>query len=605
MASGIPFQYLPLEKTSDIRLLQISLSPDSKRLCGKFTHVSLDVIPPIRVPYAAISYHWGSADMCDQIRFDEGHYLGLNSSAGKILRSFAAHLDFEFEPCFLWIDALCINQNYNMEKGSQVRQIGRIYSSARQVLAWIGDESTDSDLAMDFVVILHDLMIYFGTPSFSDVISVPGCEHRSPGWKALDALLQRPWFSRTWIIQEVVLGTHVVRLCGQKAMNWSALGFVANVIIGLDLEKLLFFRRDGSFPDEKVSSVTLEYALFQGLDFKATNPRDKVYALFGISTDIEAMGIDVNYNATVKEVYTDATIRILNQGTSLSLLNSAGIGKYRNDEHISINHDLPSWVPDSNLLSIPASSEDYKMPEASKAKKSLININSTNPDRISMKIQGRSVSRVTAIYPSRPTTVYKNNVGEFQVELKQRRDWIIETMNYASRLEPYPSGIPWRQVYSRTLVNNKLPLPFRGMPVEPPYWEHLDVLLEVLENIIGANAQEVSEIEKAGGVIEGFDEEIVEKTRKFASGVAFRGRMFEMDNGYLGMGQEGMEVGDEVCLFYGGETPYIVRRLTECQSKATNQTSGHEYVLVGDCYVDGWMDGEAMGIGEEKEFVLV
>ncbi|KAF7885807.1 uncharacterized protein EAF02_004316 [Botrytis sinoallii] len=323
------------------------------------------------------------------------------------------------------------------------------------------------------------------------------------------------------------------------------------------------------------------------------------------------MGIDVDYYTTVKEVYTDATTRISNQGTSLSLLNAAGIGRYRNDKHISINHNLPSWVPDfshfpdSNLLSIPASLEDYKMPEASKAKKSLININSTNPGRVLMKIQGRSVSRVTAIYPSRPTTVYKNNFGEFQVELKQRQDWIIETMNYASRLEPYPGGIPWRQVYSRTLVNNKLPLPIRGMPVEPPYWEHLDVFLEVLENIIGANAQEISEIEKAGGVIEGFDEEIVEKTRKFASGVAFRGHMFETDNGYLGMGQEGMEVGDEVCLFYGGETPYIVRRLTECQSKASNQASGHEYVLVGDCYVDGWMDGEATGMGEEKEFVLV
>ncbi|KAF7934957.1 uncharacterized protein EAE98_003002 [Botrytis deweyae] len=389
MASGILFQYLPLERTSDIRLLQTSLSPGSKRLYGKFTQVSLDVVPSIRVPYAAISYHWGSADTCDQIRFDEGHYLGLNSSAGKFLRSFAAHLDFEFEPCFLWIDALCINQNCNIEKGSQVRQIGRIHSSALQVLAWIGDESTDSDLAMDFVVTLHDLMIYFGTPSFSDVISVPGCEHRSPGWKALDALLQRPWFSRTWIIQEVVLGTHVVLLCGQKAMNWSALGFVANIIIGMALEKLLLFLQDGSFPDglgasaliyhmkelrEKGSYVTLKYALFQGLDFKATNPRDKVYALFGISTNIEAMGIDINYNTTVKVVYTDATIRILILGTTLSLLNAAGIGKYRNDKHISINHDLPSWVPDcshfpdSNLVSIPASLEDYKMPEASKAK---------------------------------------------------------------------------------------------------------------------------------------------------------------------------------------------------------------------------------------------
>ncbi|TGO29517.1 hypothetical protein BPAE_0014g00680 [Botrytis paeoniae] len=544
MTSGVPFQYLPLERASDVRLLQISLSTNSKRLYGKFTHVSSDVVPPTRVPYAAISYHWRSADMCDQIWFDEEHYLCLNSSAGTILRSFATHLDFEFEPCFPWIDALCINQNDNIEKGLQVRQMGRIYSSALQVLAWIGDESMDSDLAMDFVVILYELMTYFGSPTYSD-------------------------FSRTWIIQEVVLGTDIVLLCGQKALNWRALGLVANMIVGMDLEKLLLFRQDGSFPDglgasaliyqikelrEKGSSVTLEYALFQGLDFKTTNPRDKVYAFFGISTDIEAMGIDVNYNATVKEVYTDATTRILNQGTFLSLLNAAGIGRYRNDKHTAIDHDLPSWVPDfsyfpdSSLLVIPVISANYKTPEASKATKSLININSTNPDRVSMKIIGRSVSS-----------------------------------------------------YSRTLVNNKLPLRIRGAPVETPYWKHLEVFLEVLENILGANAEEVREIEMAGGVVEGFDEDTVEKLRKFASGFAFRGRMFETDNGYLGMGQEGMEVGDEVCLFYGGQTPYIIREV----AKGFNQTSEHEYVLLGDCYVDGWMDGEAMEMGEEKEFMLV
>ncbi|KAM3148245.1 hypothetical protein ABEW05_011556 [Botrytis cinerea] len=121
MTPGIPFQHLPLERGSDIRLLQISLAPDSKRLCGSFTHVSLDVVLPIRVPYIAISYHWGSADMCDQIWFDDEHYLCLSSSAGTILRSFGAHLDSEFEPCFMWIDAVCVNHNDNIEKGLQMR----------------------------------------------------------------------------------------------------------------------------------------------------------------------------------------------------------------------------------------------------------------------------------------------------------------------------------------------------------------------------------------------------------------------------------------------------------------------------------------------------
>lgn len=91
-------------------------------------------------------------------------------------------------------------------------QMGKIYSSALRVVAWIGDESTDSDLAMGFVVLSYELMACFGAPTHTDIVSVFGCDHRSPGWKALSALLERSWFSRTWIIQEVVLGSDVGEL---------------------------------------------------------------------------------------------------------------------------------------------------------------------------------------------------------------------------------------------------------------------------------------------------------------------------------------------------------------------------------------------------------
>lgn len=90
--------------------------------------------------------------------------------------------------------------------------MGKIYSSALWVVAWIGDASIDSDLAMDFVVLLYELMAYLGAPTHTDIVSVSGCDHRSPGWKALSALLERPWFSRTWIIQEVIRGTDVAEL---------------------------------------------------------------------------------------------------------------------------------------------------------------------------------------------------------------------------------------------------------------------------------------------------------------------------------------------------------------------------------------------------------
>lgn len=66
--------------------------------------------------------------------------------------------------------------------------------------------------------------------------------------------------------------------------------------------------------------------------------------------------------------------------------------------------------------------------------------------------------------------------------------------------------------------------------------------------------------------------------------------MLETDSEYLGMVQEGVEVCDVVCLFYGGQTLYIVREVKEYQNRGSISTSGHEYALVGNCYVgvDGW-----------------
>jgi hypothetical protein len=49
----------------------------------------------------------------------------------------------------LWIDALCINQADTAERNAQVQRMGALYARADRVLAWLGAEDDDSDLAMD------------------------------------------------------------------------------------------------------------------------------------------------------------------------------------------------------------------------------------------------------------------------------------------------------------------------------------------------------------------------------------------------------------------------------------------------------------------------
>lgn len=69
-----------------------------------------------------------------------------------------------------------------------------------------------------------------------------------------------------------------------------------------------------------------------------------------------------------------------------------------------------------------------------------------------------------------------------------------------------------------------------------------------------------------------------------------RRRFFTTDKGYMGLGPEGMLPGDTVCIFFGGDTPYVLRKVEG------------SWKFVGECYVHGIMRGEAVeGLQDDAE----
>ena len=50
----------------------------------------------------------------------------------------------------------------------------------------------------------------------------------------------------------------------------------------------------------------------------------------------------------------------------------------------------------------------------------------------------------------------------------------------------------------------------------------------------------------------------------------------------MSLGPSNMQPGDLICVFLGGPVPWVIRQ------------DGEEYVLIGECYVYGLMDGEVM-----------
>jgi len=59
-------------------------------------------------------------------------------------------------------------------------------------------------------------------------------------------------------------------------------------------------------------------------------------------------------------------------------------------------------------------------------------------------------------------------------------------------------------------------------------------------------------------------------------------------NQFYGLGPAGTVKGDEVFLLTGGKTPFVLR----WRGDADDTIPGPKYEIIGDCYLQGWMDGE-------------
>ena len=75
-------------------------------------------------------------------------------------------------------------------------------------------------------------------------------------------------------------------------------------------------------------------------DFKATDPRDKLFALIGISDPASCGPVHIDYTKDVSSLYRETARYIITEEQDLSLLHHTGIGKTRK------LIGLPSWVPD-------------------------------------------------------------------------------------------------------------------------------------------------------------------------------------------------------------------------------------------------------------------
>ncbi|KAI0470393.1 heterokaryon incompatibility protein-domain-containing protein [Xylariaceae sp. FL0804] len=181
--------------------------------------------------YEALSYTWGSISHHETaIITDQTSGLPATLSLGLNLASALRNLRRSCQSRKLWIDAICINQGDDDEKAAQVKRMADIYRHASRVVVWLGPHDSDSALAVSTLRYLgRQTLVTMDNWNFC----APGSEqpywceadcqlpYSTQVWKAISNLLARPWFTRVWIIQEILLANkHAVIQCGNDETSW-------------------------------------------------------------------------------------------------------------------------------------------------------------------------------------------------------------------------------------------------------------------------------------------------------------------------------------------------------------------------------------------------
>ena len=232
--------YEPLPSSGDFRLL--TLLP---RRCNEQIRCTLFIASLACKPtYEALSYVWGSATTSQSILCN-----GTELQISQNLHTALCQLCYPNLSRTIWADGICINQKDLSERNTQVQLMGDIYSLAASVIVSLGEPSPDIDLA---VKLAHTLAEAYAARSeahaankwrfeeyhTTDLLlnNVPDSNQTvrrsaettidiigSPGWPALRDLFQRPWFTRAWVLQEVVLSKECYLICRTKAISWDVL----------------------------------------------------------------------------------------------------------------------------------------------------------------------------------------------------------------------------------------------------------------------------------------------------------------------------------------------------------------------------------------------
>ena len=472
----------PLEHSQQIRVLFLQPS----RVKWGDIRITVKIFTLGEVPkYDCLSYTWTKEKPTCPIQCN-GQITYVRPNLFAVLR----RLRHSSQTKALWIDAICINQNDPEEKNHQVPLMHRIYHGANRVIIWLGEDDGEAVHAFPILnwiyksfhseesfkpswdardphsrsllgrlplgtrgrLLLHDWLFQPKAASRedSDILKKSRQVRLPPltkqAWSSLQAIIQRPWFTRVWVVQEVVLAKDSIVLCGKHKVPWAAVTFAAQCMGHADLPQELggvlwidilnihdvnevYTSQDGMTGPVGFASY-LCLLLKATINAQATDPRDKFYGLYGIATtysgaDVpEELGVD--YELPVATVHRDIMRYLMEKRNSLDVM---------------IIHNctarlegLPSWVPDWSAPRNLVSAANIATEEITWDQEHDQPLIRETDDKNELAVRGKRLLTVTAVRSpalSRP----EDPEGQQRRMEAALRDWVAAVSEFPDKVE--------------------------------------------------------------------------------------------------------------------------------------------------------------------------
>ena len=547
------YHYSPIDKeASEIRLMTLLPGTFGSKVC---LTINSAVLSDISAPeYEALSYAWGSAKRSAKICV-----IGAGGErALAVTRNLAEalqYLRYEDRPRVLWIDAICVDQDNIPERGHQVVRMAEIYPQASRVVVWLGPERDDSALAFQ---VLNDLGSTVEVnwaamqvrPLSGDLYDhwlkkpLPFVEDRKTS-ASIKRLLNRSYFKRLWIWQEIRLartGAHM--MCGEKKMLWDTFRN-AMMCIQCKATTLPPNLNDGTqqvldFSIYARSQSRLETLIYKTRYAECTDERDKIYAILNLAQG--SVTLEPDYSRPTEEVFKSVVLGLATKLKDLTVLTHC-------EMRVNQASRVASWVPD---WTIPSEGTMISNQAACLGTQAQAHCNDQNM----LVVSGCLVDTLHVVEQMPPTTTFPTRIPQLGTIVRK-------FMRGHTEDEPYVAGGLVIDALCRTLCCNTFAGGF--MPPVPDFPD----LQESKEHV--RNLMDPHKLVQMHRYFEGVN--------TMTLGRAF----FRTRNGYIGLAPSSIKSGDQACVVLGCRSPLILR-----------PTDDQRYMLVGECYVDGFMDGEAL-----------